>query len=142
MKTRNARQLTTALCGGLMLTAAMAAGAAAEEASLGKDLYAEACAVCHGMDGKGTGEFAEHLKVRPSDLTVLAKGNHGEFPFLKVYQIVDGRPGVRGHSGGDMPIWGNVFSRDIADGGKPYAAELYVRARIVSLVDYVSTLQQ
>ena len=124
------------------VAALMPAAAAAEDASLGATLYTEACAVCHGASGTGNGEFAEHLKIPPSDLTVLTKNNHGEFPYLKVFQIVDGRTGVRGHGSGEMPIWGMVFSREVGAGAGPYGAELFIRAKVVSLVDYIETLQK
>ncbi len=115
--------------------------ASAQDSSLGKELYAEACGVCHGSSGLGDGEFAQHLNVRPSNLTTLAKENNGEFPYLQVFQITDGRTGVRGHGGGDMPIWGSVFSREVGEMGGPYGSELLIRARLVSLVDYIESLQ-
>lgn len=113
----------------------------AQDSSLGEELYAEACGVCHGSSGLGDGEFAQHLNVRPSNLTILAKENNGEFPYLQVFQVTDGRTGVRGHGGGDMPIWGSVFSREIGEMGGPYGSELLIRARLVSLVDYIESLQ-
>ena len=118
-----------------------AAAHAQDAATVGKQVYSEACAVCHGANGHGDGEFAQYLNVKPSDLTVLAKNNHGVFPFLEVYHVVDGRTGVRGHGGGDMPIWGNVFSRELGETGSIYGSVLYTRAKVISVVDYVQSLQ-
>ena len=101
-----------------------------------------ACAVCHGVDGKGDGEFAQHLNVKPKDLTQLAKNaSDGKFPYLDVLMAIDGRTGVRGHGMANMPIWGDVFAADAGEMGGPYGAELIVRARLVAVVDYVNSLQ-
>jgi mono/diheme cytochrome c family protein len=42
------------------------------------EMYTAYCAVCHGVDGKGNGPAAEALRVRPPDLTTLAKKNGGK----------------------------------------------------------------
>ena len=39
----------------------------------GSEMYTAYCAVCHGVDGKGSGLVAEALKVSRSDLTALAQ---------------------------------------------------------------------
>ena len=122
--------------------ATTAADATAQDNALGKALYDEACATCHGLQGRGDGEFAQHLKIRPSDLSLIAKSqSDGEFPFLDVFMVIDGRTGVRGHGSPDMPIWGNVFSRDVGESGGPYGAELLIRAKLVALTDYLNGLQ-
>jgi mono/diheme cytochrome c family protein len=42
-----------------------------EVAEAGRIPYRQYCAVCHGRDGKGQGEMAKLLKVKPADLTRL-----------------------------------------------------------------------
>jgi mono/diheme cytochrome c family protein len=101
----------------------------------GSGLFSTYCVVCHGADGKGTGPLADSLKRRPADLTLLAKTNGGTYPREMVAKIVDGREGVKGHGGGDMPVWGDAFERS-ADAG-PQA----VKDRIEALVEYLSTMQ-
>lgn len=129
-----------------VLTVAFGLGytnAHAQGNELGKQLYQESCATCHGNSGLGDGEFAQYLKVKPSNLTTIAKDqSDGKFPFLDVFMIVDGRTGVRGHGSTDMPIWGSVFERDVKDIGGPYGDELLIRARLVALVDYIESLQK
>ncbi|PHP64906.1 3-methyladenine DNA glycosylase [Zhengella mangrovi] len=127
--------------GTLGMIAAVSA-AHAQENLLGKELYIASCETCHGSTGLGDGGFAQYLTIKPANLRVLTKNNHGVFPYLDVFHIVDGRTGVRGHSGGPMPIWGDVFTQEIGETGSPYGAELRVRAKMVSLVDYIESLQE
>lgn len=101
----------------------------------GSGLYSTYCVVCHGADGKGTGPLADSLKVRPADLTLLAKNNGGTYPSEMMAKIIDGREGVKGHGGGDMPVWGDAFERSAGAG--PQA----VTDRIQALVEYLSTMQ-
>lgn len=108
---------------------------------LGAVEYAAACAVCHGDAGKGDGELLNLLKEKPSDLTVLSAANEGEFPWLKVIQLVDGRSEMRTH-GSVMPVWGDRFKADLGDDAGPYGSELVVRGRVLSLVYYLDSIQQ
>jgi hypothetical protein len=48
---------------------------------------------------------------KPADLTQIAKRNGGVFPAEQVALIIDGRRPVKGHGGGDMPVWGDAFTR-------------------------------
>ena len=52
----------------------------------GPDLFRAHCAACHGLDGKGSGPVAPTLKIKPADLTVIAKNNGGKFPEARVTQ--------------------------------------------------------
>jgi mono/diheme cytochrome c family protein len=101
----------------------------------GSGLFSTYCVVCHGADGKGTGPLADSLKRRPADLTALAKTNGGTYPRDMVAKVIDGREGVKGHGGGDMPVWGDAFERS-QDAG-PQA----VKDRIEALVEYLATIQ-
>lgn len=78
----------------------------AEEELIGSDEYRISCLNCHGVGGKGDGPITGLLTKRPSDLTVLKKNNGGEYPFLRVYQTIDGRVSVLAHGERNMPIWG------------------------------------
>lgn len=114
----------------------------AQENSVGPEAFRVACAVCHGMDGRGGGEFADVLTVRPPDLTKLSQKNDGVFPYLRVFQTIDGRASIRAHGTPVMPIWGDTFTKEIGRAAGPFGTELLVRARIVALVDYIETIQQ
>jgi len=121
---------------------ALASPGLAQDNTVGQRGYETACAVCHGASGRGDGEFADVLTVRPPDLTTLSADNKGVFPYLRVYQVVDGRTTIRAHGTSVMPIWGDQFTRQIGESAGPFGSELLVRARIMALVDYVESLQK
>lgn len=91
---------------------------------------------------QGDGEFAGVLAIKPSDLTTLSRRNDGTFPYLQVFQTVDGRATIRAHGTPIMPIWGDYFRRQVGESAGPFGSELIARARIVALVDYVESLQK
>ena len=127
----------------LLFTAFQYSSALAEEELIGSDEYRLSCLNCHGVGGKGNGPMAEFLIKKPSDLTVLSERNGGEYPFLRVYQTIDGRVEVPGHGGRDMPIWGmRYLEQDAIRYGTFYGGEDVVRARILQLVYYIQMLQQ
>lgn len=117
-------------------------GTQAQDNTVGSEIYRTSCAVCHGTDGKGSGEFGAELTVKPANLTLLSARNDGVFPFLEVFQFIDGRSQVGAHGTRTMPIWGDVFKGGIGESAGPFGAELLIRARMVALVDYIETLQQ
>jgi mono/diheme cytochrome c family protein len=79
----------------------------------GIDTFNSYCATCHGTGGKGDGPLASSLRTRPPDLTLLAARNGGKFDPDQVAQIIDGRNPVKGHGGGEMPVWGEIFAKSI-----------------------------
>ena len=134
-------RLTCALSAAVVALAASTAFAqqTAEAVVSGNDgsaLYKTYCAVCHGKEGKGDGPLAANLRVRPPDLTGLAKRADGKFDAEKVHRIVDGRDPVKGHGGPDMPVWGDAFKRS-ADG----FSEEKVKQRIGAVVSHLQDIQ-
>jgi len=107
-------------------------------AAAGKLSYRHYCAVCHGLDGKGTGDMAKLLKVKPADLTQLSAKNYGIFPFWDVYRAIDGRKEIWGHGPRDMPIWGTVLK---AEASPDRGAELQAYARMLEIVYYIESIQ-
>ena len=101
----------------------------------GKQMYVNYCASCHGKDGKGAGPAAASLKQTPSDLTTLAKQNHGSFPRDHVTSVITGKAEVPVHGSADMPVWGPVFWK--MSGGHP--AE--VHQRVANLSAYLESIQ-
>ena len=134
-------------CPVAFLGVALAAGAtglcAAELLDVGQMDYEEKCAVCHGLDGKGKGSFAELLTVPMPDLTTLAARNGGVFPHQRVYRLIDGREEAKAHGPREMPIWGQDYlvKADQAFFGYGINREAFVRSRILALIDYLHRLQ-
>jgi len=105
-------------------------------AAVGRVTFRSYCASCHGTEAKGDGPVAEYLTVAPADLTLISDRNDGEFPFEKIYKIVDGRDPVAGHGSSDMPIWGQAFTQ--TRGGE---TEEGVEKKINEVVHFLWSIQ-
>ena len=70
---------------------AMIPYASPQDADRGQIEFLLNCSRCHGTDAKGSGPDSAKLHIKPVDLTVLAKRNHGRFDPGAVYQMIDGR---------------------------------------------------
>lgn len=119
--------------------------ASAQDAGLGETEFMNSCAQCHGPEGKGDGVMAGFLNTAAPDLTVLQQANGGVFPFARIYGIVDGSVVIGVHGTTDMPAWGQRYAAKApAMLGWEYGREdqeIFVRSRILALVEYVSTIQ-
>lgn len=129
-----------------------ASAAMAQDSVTGQYEYMNHCASCHGEAADGKGPLVTYFREPIPDLTVLALNNDGVFPFLETLMIIDGRNGLRGH-GGATPVWGKTFERDMpvlgemfeaeaAEKAGVYGAETIARGRLLSLVEYLVTVQQ
>ncbi|OQW69803.1 MAG: hypothetical protein BVN35_18590 [Proteobacteria bacterium ST_bin11] len=119
--------------------------AQADKQDIGKREYESACAVCHGLTGRGDDGPLKPYLVKPvPNLTVLAKNNKGVFPFDKVFQIIDGRQEVATHGPRNMPVWGNAFNNQTSlfyDNYPEQDKESGARSRILALTEYLYRLQ-
>jgi mono/diheme cytochrome c family protein len=126
---------------GLAGSVALAAGTANAEDRAEAD-YVNYCAACHGVDLTGNGPMASAMKVKPTDLTLLAKNSSGTFPYVKLVRTIDGSMetgSLRSHSSHEMPVWGDVFRRDASTDDNSYVA---AQARIMNIVTYLSSKQK
>lgn len=125
----------------LAMAATLAFGQVRSE--LGKREYMSNCAVCHGATGKGDGSYFELLKTRVPDITTLTQRNKGVFPAERMYQIIDGREMPKSHGTREMPIWGQDYAGKAAEYYRDtaYDPEVYIRVRVLSLIEYLYTLQ-
>jgi len=107
----------------------------------GHDLYLRYCASCHGIGGKGDGPAAVALQPPPADLTRLRERYDGQHPLRQTMAAIDGRRPVRAHGDSAMPVWGEVFERELEERavGWPRATTLH-QVRLIA--EYVLSLQQ
>jgi mono/diheme cytochrome c family protein len=110
-----------------------AAGQAVASAGSGRATFTTYCATCHGTSAKGDGPMAAAMRNRPADLTLIAKASGGTFPSDSVARTIDGRQPVKGHGGGEMPVWGDAFAKSLD--------QTPLDLRIKSLVLYIESLQ-
>lgn len=112
-----------------------------EVAAMGKPLYEDNCMVCHGLKGKGDGPMVTFglLSIPAADLTQLSRRNGGQFPFWRIYRVIDGREDVKGHGAREMPIWGDEFRMDA---GSSAMLQTQVRGQLLALVYYLQSLQE
>lgn len=132
----------------LVILGAAAIGAstvstAAGKFDIGKTEYDASCASCHGPNGKGGGSFAELLQTKMPDLTTLSKNNGGVFPIARVYNVIDGTEVIKAHGTREMPIWGKHLTFRAAPDYDDYRyeADMFVRARILTVIDYLYRFQ-
>jgi mono/diheme cytochrome c family protein len=106
--------------------------------------FLNSCASCHGRDGKGAGFLTRVFRgVDPGDLTQLAAMNDGEFPFDRVFQVIDGRDDIAAHGDRQMPVWGDRYmERSMSEYGPDELNRLRVRSRILELTNYIQSIQE
>lgn len=120
---------------------ALAQGPVAQGSVAGQYEYMNHCAACHGIAADGKRPLVTFFRDPVPNLTRLQGENDGVFPFLETMMIIDGRSGLRGH-GGAMPVWGDTFEAQAVETAGVYGAETLARGRLVSLVEYLVTVQQ
>jgi mono/diheme cytochrome c family protein len=101
----------------------------------GKQMYAEYCAPCHGVEGKGNGPAAAAMKVPPTDLTQLAKKHDGKYPANSVASVLKFGNGPGAHGSAEMPVWGPLLQ------SLDKYHDATVQQRISNIVNQIETLQ-
>ncbi len=114
---------------------------------VGWEYYQLYCAVCHGAEGKGDGEYASLLSVKPPDLTKIAARRGGKFPAEEVARIIQGLGDVRAHGPKVMPNWDMVFATEQVGGasgrlvGWKSRKEGEAGGKAVLLAEYLRSIQ-
>ncbi len=115
--------------------------APAQDAEEGAEIFRLYCTGCHGMEAEGNGPMAAVLTIQPTDLTVLASENEGEFPVSRVIARIDGRDPVVAH-GSPMPVFGEWFEGR----GETIRGEdgvlIMTSQPVIDLVTYLQGLQK
>lgn len=128
----------------ISLVAALGLGAcviagAPEPVPTGAQDFADFCAGCHAISGKGDGEVAATLSRRPADLTLLARRNGGTFPTTQVMAKIWGYTGGKGS--GVMPNFGPLLDSDTIpyDGGDGIMTPTPLR--LVQIAEHLQAIQ-
>ena len=98
MSASHATKALLVIAGCLLLAGAVSAQTPSEKVPLdGPSIFKAYCASCHGNDGKGKGPAAKGLKVKPIDLTTIAKKNRGAFPRAAIEDVLQKGETWKGH---------------------------------------------
>ena len=116
--------------------------ASAQESGYGEAEYWDSCAVCHGPEGKGDGPLGDELQTRPADLTRLTEKNGGEFPYYRVFAVIDGRYIVPGTAKGICRSGAASFLMTTSKSMGLNGGEIVTTERIHELAGYVQSLQR
>lgn len=137
-------EISTTLSASVIVLAMLSGIAYAQPGKIdpGKREFEANCASCHASDGKGNGPFVQYLRSNPPDLTTLTKRNGGVFPVSRLFETIEGG-NVPSHSARDMPIWGSAYRIQAGEyyGEMPYDPAVYVRSRVLALIEYINRLQ-
>jgi mono/diheme cytochrome c family protein len=117
----------------LVLFAACIATAQAQAESSEKEAiqkgtahYLFFCGNCHGVDAKGDGPLAAHLKMAPTDLTQLQATGGGTSVAEQVMKALDGRHAIGETETHKMPIF----------------SESLEMKTVIEITEYLKTIQQ
>jgi mono/diheme cytochrome c family protein len=105
-------------------------------AASGQEMFTEYCAACHGKDGRGEGPAASELKVRPPDLTTLAKRHNGKYADAYLMGVLRLGTKAPAHGTAEMPVWGPLF-KSLSGHDDTIVAQ-----RIANLTRYIESIQQ
>lgn len=117
-----------------------AGNALAQDVSAGAEIYQTYCATCHGIEASGQGPMAGVMIIKPADLTVLSKGNAGEFPVARVVARIDGRDPLVSH-GSPMPVYGDFFEGNDTALKTPAGQPILTSQPIAELVAFLQSVQ-
>jgi len=106
----------------------------------GAELYAQYCASCHGLSGRGDGPAAAELAKPPADLTRLAPRWGAPLDRERLADFIDGRDAPRAHGTPEMPVWGERLYEGERE--ESPAREAARRGTILLILEYLQTLQQ
>ena len=110
--------------------------------AVGRVIYDDHCAACHGLAGQGDGPLAADLDTAVPDLTLIATRNGGTFPTAQVISEIDGYTRIR-EGRVTMPEFGvdlqagPLVLYDTGDG-----RQTPTPSKLVALAEYLAALQR
>jgi mono/diheme cytochrome c family protein len=122
----------------LLLSTAVLAAGAPDDALEARVLYLQYCGSCHGTTGDGHGPVAPILRTPPGDLRRLGVRYGSPVPAERIARFIDGREAVVAHGPREMPVWGERFEApEPYESGRPASAD----HRLDKIVAYIQTIQ-
>lgn len=129
------------ICAGVAaLSIAACAPEEMPQASEGRDLFIENCAVCHSANGKGNGPMAGAVDGAPADLTVISANNGGTFPATEVLSKIDGYTKIDSDNP-NMPEFGALLSGELVPLDTGDGVMTPTPRRLVALLAYIESIQ-
>ena len=125
----------------LLIVLAGSSATADEDAGRGERLFADHCAVCHGLEARGDGPMTAILSVAPADLTILSNSNDGVFPADRIIRRIDGTTEVLAH-GGPMPVFGMLLEGPSDVILAPDGSEIIAAESIVEITAWLQEIQE
>lgn len=110
------------------------------QASDGRALFMENCAVCHGVDAKGDGTMARAMAKPPANLTLIAVRNGDVFPRAKVMSTIDGYA-KSDINGPNMPEFGALLEGDLVPFDSGDGVQTPTPRKLVALLEYIESIQ-
>ncbi|WP_299788568.1 c-type cytochrome [uncultured Marivita sp.] len=110
------------------------------QASDGRALFMENCAICHSADAKGNGPMARAMEKAPPDLTLIAVRNGGEFPRVEVLSTIDGYTKADLNVP-DMPEFGALLEGDLVPLDTGDGVMTPTPRKLVALLEYLESIQ-
>ena len=126
-----------------LLLAAATLSLAAPPPDMGEVEYTLNCAKCHGMEARGNGPLADVGTPRAADLTQLSSRNGGSFPYVAVFEAIEGSR-HDAMPGSAMPAWKGYYLEEAERAGPvaPFDAEGYLRTRMLAISEYLTRIQE
>lgn len=123
----------------LLPAAARAVEPIPKSPEIGRELFLDYCAGCHGDDASGNGPAADALNPPPPDLTQISKRAGGTFPAAHIVDVITYGGNIAAHGQGTMPVWGKFFAEE---GGGGRIGAYTSRNAVVALKQYLEDIQQ
>ena len=126
----------------LFVTVACGAGSASAQVDVGRNLFVENCAACHGVKAEGNGPASSNIDGGVPDLTLIARRNGDEFPLVETMSFIDGYTRPSSYSPA-MPKFSEVlFSSPMVLYDTGDGIPTPTPSALVALVEYLQSIQR
>jgi len=112
---------------------------AEDDETLARRTYRDACARCHGTDGRGHGRDVAAQPEPAPDLTTLAARHDGVYPRDYVVDVITCDCLLPAHGTRELPVWRDSFG---PPSGPTAVAAAFAQRRLQVLADYIGKMQR